>query len=356
MSTITIDGSYGEGGGQIIRSAVALSALTMREVAIRKIRAGRSKPGLKRQHIGGIELVGRLVDAKITGLEIGSTQLTFRPTERRSGNFRYDIGTAGAISLVLQAVLPAAVLSPGDIRLEISGGTDVSWSPPIDYMREILIPMLIRLGLDIEIIQKKRGHYPRGGGMVDCKIKHVNEIRAINALDFGNLVGIGGISHCVRLPSHVASRQASSAKADLKDIKADIAILEESYPKGNDSHLGPGSGIVLWAESDTGFRLGADALGERGKSAEVVGREAAQQLKQELISGRPVDSHLCDMMIPFLALADGNSTIGVAKITSHLKTNLWVIKQMLKVESQLTGEFGAPGALEMKGIGLAAVK
>ena len=356
MSAITIDGSYGEGGGQIIRSGVALSALTLNEVIINNIRAGRPKPGLKRQHIAGIELVGKLVDAEISGLDIGSKQLIFTPNKRKSGYFEYDIGTAGAISLVLQAVLPAAVLAPGDIRLEITGGTDVSWSPPIDYMREILIPILVRLGLDVTLIQKKRGHYPRGGGTVECTIHHVHKIHPITALHFGNLVRIGGISHCVRLPNHIASRQASSAKFALAEITDDISISEESYQKGNDPHLGPGSGIVLWAESDTGFRLGADALGERGKRAEIVGREAAQQLKQEIISGYPIDSHLCDMLIPFLALADGDSTIGITKITSHLQTNLWVVEKMLKVKAQLNGKIGTSGILEMTGVGLAAIK
>jgi RNA 3'-phosphate cyclase len=353
MTAISIDGAHGEGGGQIIRSTVALSALKMKNVTIRNIRAGRSKPGLKNQHIAGIELVGKLVDAEIEGLEIGSTQLIFSPKARKGGHFIHDIGTAGAISLVLQAVLPAAVLAPSPIKLKITGGTDVSWSPPIDYMREVFVPTLEKLGLVIKINQVKRVHYPRGGGLVECMIGNVKGIDSIRALQFGNLKRIRGISHCVRLPSHVAARQAKSARDELSEISDDIDITEESYSKKGDPHLGAGSGIVLWAESDTGFRIGADALGERGKPAEVVGKEAAKQLKKELSASRPIDSHLSDMLVPFLSLAEGESMIGVTEITSHLTTNLWVIEQILGVETQVKGKIGTPGVVSIKGIGLA---
>lgn len=350
---IEIDGSYGEGGGQILRTSISLSALTLKPVRITGIRAGRKNPGLRRQHLAGIELASWLVGAKVKGLEVGSTDVEFHPKERKSGAFSYDVGTAGSISLVLQAVLPPAILSSEPITFNIKGGTDVSWSPPLDYLREIFTPMLQKMGTKVEIIQERRGHYPKGGGKASVSINPVDRINAVDFIEFGDVVGVSGISHCVRLPGHIADRQAISAEEVLysNDIKVN-KIRRESYPKGNDSHLGPGSGIVLWAESNTGLRLGATSLGARGKRAEVVGEEAAENLITELTTGKAIDSHLCDMLVPYLALADGESKIGITEVTSHLVTNIWVAEKILGVKMNLEGAIGKTGMLSVSGIGL----
>ncbi|MFX1484500.1 MAG: RNA 3'-terminal phosphate cyclase, partial [Promethearchaeota archaeon] len=243
---IEIDGSYGEGGGQILRTAVSLSALTMKPIRITKIRAGRPKPGLKKQHIAGIELTGRLVRAEIRGLEIGSTVVEFVPHQRQSGTFDYDVGTAGSISLVLQAVLPPAVLSSEPITLNLRGGTDVKWSPPVDYLVNIFAHAISQMGPTVEITQKRRGHYPKGGGMVSCRVVPVAEIDPLHLVSFEDLKGVGGISHCVRLPGHIAERQASSAEEVIRGrLGIEPEIHRETYQKGDDPHLGPGSGIVL---------------------------------------------------------------------------------------------------------------
>ncbi|MCF2135685.1 MAG: RNA 3'-terminal phosphate cyclase [Candidatus Thorarchaeota archaeon] len=343
---IEIDGSYGEGGGQILRTAVSLSAFTLKTVRIYNIRSGRPKPGLKRQHIAGIELTGHLVNAEISGLHEGSTEVIFQPRERRGGLFKYDIRTAGAISLVLQAVLPAAILAPDKITLQIKGGTDVSWSPPIDYMREVFIPAITRLGAQVTIKQLRRGHYPRGGGEVTCEVNPVDRITPFKENTFGEIEYVRGISHCVRLPAHVAERQAKAAESTLRARGFEpIKIEVEHYPKENDPHRGPGSGIVLWAESDRGNRIGADALGTRGKSAESVGKEAANNLSQQIKTGMPVDAHLADMLVPYLALAPGESKIGVTEITSHLETNIWVTERFLRIKTRLTRNNDGSGTL-----------
>lgn len=349
---IEIDGSYGEGGGQILRTAVSLSALTLRPIRIKRIRAGRPKPGLKRQHIAGIELTARLVNAKVKGLEIGSETVEFIPSERLEGTFEYDVGTAGSISLVLQAVLPPAILSRKATRFHLKGGTDVSWSPPIDYMREVFAFMLEKLGPKVTINQERRGHYPKGGGKVSVDIIPCERILPVSFVGFGELNSVSGISHCVRLPSHVAERQAASAERVL--IEGGLpckGILQESYQMQNDPHLGAGSGIVLWAESDVGMRVGTDSLGARGKRAEAVGAEAASQLIKELSTKNAIDSHLCDMLIPYLALGEGESCLGVTEVTSHLTTNIWVANRILGVEIDLQGEVGEPGLVRIKGIG-----
>lgn len=347
---IEIDGSYGEGGGQILRTSVSLAALTMKPVRISKIRAGRPKPGLKRQHLSGIKLTGDLVDASIEGLEVGSTEVSFIPKQRRSGEFSIDIGTAGSISLILQAVLPPAVLAPEPITFHIKGGTDVKWSPPIDYLQNVFTQVLHRLGPIIELEQKKRGHYPKGGGEVYCRVTPIKELNPLDLVDFGEISTASGVSHCVRLPSHVAERQATSAKKVIRErLGIEVNIETESYSKKDDPHLGPGSGIVLWADDVNGTRLGADSLGDRGVRAEEVGIKAAKQLVSEVSAGKAIDSHLADMIVPYLAVAKGESKIGISEVTSHLTTNLWTIEQILGTSMNLEGTIGDSGLLKVTG-------
>lgn len=348
---IEIDGSHGEGGGQILRTAISLAALTLKPVKVKKIRAGRPQPGLKKQHLAGIELTGQLVDAIIEGLEVGSKEVTFAPRERRAGTFSFDVGTAGSISLVLQAVLPAAVLAPGPIEFHLKGGTDVKWSPPIDYFQNVFACMIRLLGPSVGIEQKKRGHYPRGGGEVVCKITPVRRMSSLNLVEFDELKSISGISHCVRLPAHVAERQAKAAQEVFQaklNVSADFEL--EYYSMSEDSHLGPGSGIVVWAEAKNGARLGSDRLGERGERAESVGSKAAEQLVKEIRTGMAIDSHLCDMIVPYLAMASGESKIGITEVTSHLITNLWTTEQLLGTSFKVDGEIGRPGILQVRGI------
>lgn len=350
---IEIDGSYGEGGGQILRTAVSLSALTMKPVRIFNIRAGRPKPGLKKQHIAGIEVTGRIVDAKIEGLQVGSTAVAFVPRQRRGGMISYDVGTAGSISLVLQAALPPAILSSEPISFKLRGGTDVKWSPPIDYLNNVFVHTLEILGPSIQIHQRKRGHFPRGGGHVICDVTPVDSIKSFEGTRFGNISSVGGVSHCVRLPGHIAERQAISAGeiiAEHLEVEPDIA--RESYRKEEDPHLGPGSGIVIWAQSEEGFRIGTNELGERGKSAEQVGSDAASHLVAEVATGMAIDSHLGDMLIPYLAIAKGTSKFGVAKITSHLTTNIWAVKKILGTKIELHGKTGESGTIIVEGGGL----
>ncbi len=353
MNFTIIDGSYGEGGGQIVRTSVSLSAVTMRPVRIINIRSGRSNPGLRRQHIAGVELIARVVDAEVSGLEVGSTRLEFIPCSRHGGTFSYDIGTAGSISLVLQAVFPALALCPEPSELTLTGGTDVAWSPPIDYMVHVFGHTIRHLGVTVDTKVIRRGHYPRGGGTVRCRVWPTESIHPVHFDGFGNLQSIYGLSHCVRLPRHVAVRQAQAAAEVLQGtLSCPVQIETESYDRKSDPHLGPGSGIVLWAESGSGMRIGSDSLGTRGKPAEQVGREAATSLLSELSTGLAVDSHLCDMLVPYVAMASGVSRIGITRVTSHLKTNLWVTSRFLDADLSLEGSTGTPGLLTVRGVGL----
>ncbi|WP_069806684.1 RNA 3'-terminal phosphate cyclase [Vulcanisaeta thermophila] len=351
MGLVEIDGSVLEGGGQILRTALALSAITGVGIRIFNIRARRSNPGLQQQHLTSVLAAARIARAEVVGAVKGSTELTFKPGGITCGDFRFDIGTAGSVTLVIQTILPILTFAPCPSTVTITGGTDVPWSPPIDYVRFVMLPTLSLFGVNAEVKLLRRGHYPRGGGEVRLTVRPNPELRPVNAVEFGDLVEVRGLSHAVRLPRHVAERQAKSAREHLikGGVKAPINIELEYYEQGNDPHLGPGSGIVLWAVSSRNLVKGGDALGERGKPAEAVGEEAAKKLLENLSVNMALDDHMGDMVIPYMALARGRSTIGVSRITLHTLTNIYIVERILGVKFNVKGEEGKPGIIEFPG-------
>jgi len=350
---VEIDGSVGEGGGQILRTALALSALTGRPVRIYNIRAKRPRPGLQRQHLVSVKAVAELASARVEGLRLGSTEIVFYPGRVRGGEFRFDIGTAGSVTLVLQAVLPVAAFAPEPVKLWVRGGTDVPWSPPVDYVRFVLRRLLERMGYGFTVYLRRRGHYPRGGGVVEVFVE--DPPRRLVAHDFsmhGGIRFIEGLSHAVRLPRHVAERQARAAERLLRRLGVPVKIELEWYEPGRDPHLGPGSGIVLWAVGERSI-LGGDSLGAKGKPAERVGEEAAMKLLEDVETGRGLDRHASDMLVTYAAVACGRSVLGGARLTSHAWTNLYVVERILpEVRAVFVegGELGEPFVVEVEGV------
>jgi len=350
---IELDGSMLEGGGQLVRTAVALAALMGKEIHIRNVRAKRSPPGFQPQHLTGVKAVATLSEAETMGLEIGSTELLFKPKTRLSGSFAFNIGTAGSIPLVLQALMPVAPFSPAPVTLRLIGGTNVRWSPPIDYLSLVLLPTLSKMGYRGKISVQRRGHYPKGGGEILAEITPIHKLYPFRAIEFGEVVRIRGISYCVKLPRHVAERQANSAIRTLqKEGYMNIEIETEWYDPTKDPHLGPGSGITLYAEISTGTLIGSDSMGERGKPAEKVGEEAAIKLIEELKSEAPIDHHLGDMLIPYVAIADGKSEFKVSKLTLHTMTGIAIAESIVNVKFEVKGELGSPSYISTDGIGL----
>ena len=349
---VEIDGSFGEGGGQILRTALALSAATGRPVRVFNIRARRPRPGLQRQHLVSVRAVAELAPGKLEGDRLGSTEIVFYPGPIRGGRFRFDIGTAGSITLVLQAVLPVAVYAPSPVQLWIRGGTDVPWSPPVDYLRFVLRRLLERMGYSLDIVLRRRGHYPRGGGVVEVRVgSPPGRLAAADFSTRGSLRLVEGLSHAVRLPRHVAERQAAAAKRLLEKLGVPVNIELEWYEPGRDPHLGPGSGIVVWAIAEKSV-LGGDSLGARGKPAERVGEEAARKLLEDLETGMGLDRHASDMVITYAALACGASTLGGSRLTMHAWTNMYVVKKLLPevtIEYLRGGEVGKPFVAEIRG-------
>ncbi len=338
MEWVEIDGSYGEGGGQILRTAVALSVITGRPVRIHRIRANRPNPGLRPQHLHGILALKELSNARVKGAKVGSTVLEFVPGRAEPKHVKVPIKTAGSITLVLQALLPAMAFTGGSF--EITGGTDVPWSPPVDYLRHVTLFALEKMGLNVELELKRRGHYPKGGGLVTGSVEPWESKKPLVALEWRKIERFAGISHATNLPAHVAERQAKSAEEKLRSLYSAPVEIEREVSRS----LGPGSGIVIWAETDS-LRLAGDALGKRGKPAETVGREAAEELIEQLTPRKAVDRFLGDQLIPFLAFTGGE--IGVAEITNHLVTNVWVVEQFLGKTFEVEGEIGEPGVVRV---------
>jgi len=333
---IEIDGSLGEGGGQIVRTAVALSAVTGKPVRITRIRQGRSKPGLAAQHARAITALAAICNARTSGATPGSSEIVFTPGEIRGGRHRVEIGTAGSVTLLMQCLLPALLRADAHSSLQIIGGTDVQWSPAVDYFKNVFLPALSSFGARVSLEVLQRGYYPRGQGEVllevepaKLKASHLESMACDNGQIIQNIQNtVQGVSHCSNLAEHVAARQADSAAEALAQAGFSAQISREALRLPS-----LGSGITLWSGCK-----GASSLGERGLPAEEVGRKAAEELIIELKSPARVDVHLADQLIPYLALAGGCCT--VREISLHARTNIWTVGHFLDAKIEIKEEKG----------------
>ena len=331
---IDIDGSHGEGGGQLLRTAVALSVISGHPLRIVNIRARRDKPGLAPQHLTAVKALAELCGAAVEGLAPKSLQVAFRPGPVRAGAYEFDVGTAGSIALVLQALLPVAIASGEAFSFHIRGGTDVRGAPPMDYLRYVLLPLLARMGAGVRVDMLRRGYYPRGGGEVRVEIPPCHALRPLVLDTQGTLRAIRGYVHIANLPEHIALRMAQAARAALETpVAAHIAHTVLS----RDEAIGMGGGILLTAccEHTT---LGASALAARGVPAERLGEAAARELDALLASGATLDLHAADQLLVYLALADGPSRFHAQALSSHAETALWLIRQFLPMRARITPE------------------
>ncbi len=327
---IEVDGSQKSGSGTILRLSVSLAAVLGKSLHIFNIRQSRPQPGLKPQHLEAVLTAARLCDAELTGAVLGSREIWFRPGKIKGGRVEAEIGTAGSIPMLLMAVLPVCAFAEQVVELHVSkGGTDVSHSPTINYMRFVFLPMLKRIGLDASLVVRKYGYYPKGMGEATLTVQPCQSLRALNLENFGNMRTMKGVSTCTFLEDRkVAERQAKAANEYLKTkgLAANIQIVND-----RSNPLQKGSSITLWAETDTGTIIGADAIGELKKPSEAVGREAAEKLQAEIVAKPTVDVHLADMLILYIALAKGKSVFLAREVTEHLEANIWLVEKMLDV-------------------------
>lgn len=322
-----IDGSHGEGGGQILRTSLTLSAQLGRPIRIGNIRAGRKNPGLAAQHVTSIRAAAALCDAAVAGDELGSLDLSFSPrTPVRAGYYDFDVaaaregGSAGATSLVLQTVMLPLALADGESEVAIEGGTHMAWSPSFDYLQEVWRPALARLGVEAELALERSGWFPAGQGRIRARIAgRSGPLSACDLRHRGVLLEIGGRAIAANLPSHIPQRMADRAAALLRDTGCPVRVEPLRLRA-----TCPGAGVFLTARYEA-LSCGFGALGARGKPAETVAEEAAESLLSHLRSGAALDEHLGDQFLVPLALADGPSRYTVERISRHLETNAWVV-------------------------------
>ncbi len=351
---IVIDGSHGEGGGQVLRTSLSLSAVSREPVRIENIRIKRPKPGLQAQHLTGVLAVARLCHATVEGAELGSSALTFTPNASpRSGEYTCDVaevrkgGSAGSTSLILQALLVPLLMADGNSRLFLRGGTHVAWSPPFHYLKLVYLPTLGRMGVQAEVHIEQWGWYPIGGGVMTARIAAGGDpATGLSGLDLtqrGNLRTLRGISAVSNLPGHIAERQKRQADEVLGRQGFDPQIDTVDAPS-----RGQGSLFFLLAEFDN-VRAGFTSLGRRGKPAERVAEEACADFLSYHESGAALDRYLADQLILPMALAERESSFTTCRITQHLLTNIWVVEQFLQTRFIVEGAEGKAGKVVIRG-------
>jgi RNA 3'-terminal phosphate cyclase (ATP) len=354
-----IDGSVMEGGGQILRMSVGLSALLSTPIRISNIRAGRASPGLKAQHLTGLTLVRDLAGGKLDGGEFGSVEVSFIPGQLRSGQFSADTQTAGAVCLLAQVSLPCALFSPGMVSLNLRGGTNAQMAPQIDEYTEIFLPNISKFGFDFEFEVVRKGFFPRGGGEVNFFLKPVKQLQPITMTSPGVVQSIIGWSFTAgNLPQRVAEQMTSAAKRQI--LEADVPALRgvpvriETYKEDTSCAPHSGSGIVLLAKTSTGCILGGSALGAPRVSPEDTGAKAAEELLEAVESGGCVDKYIQDQMIIFMALAAGPSTLVTGPITLHTETAIHIAEKLTKAKFKISAchENNRAWVITCEGIGL----
>lgn len=343
---LTLDGAYGEGGGQIIRSALTLAALTGAPVRLERIRAGRTKPGLRPQHLTAARALAYLCNAALTGDAPGSQTLTFTPaTAPVPGEYVFDVadaaqgGSAGATTLVLQTVLLPLALAPGPSRVTLRGGTFVPWSPPALYIEQVYLPVLAQMGVVTQFTHAQWGFYPRGGGELVLELPGRAALAPL-ALDApGPLREITGVAFASQLPSHIPQRMSDRARALLQPLEVPLRIAPQHVRAAD-----PAAGLFLLARYERAL-AGFSALGRRGLPSEAVAEEACAALLAHHATGAAVDAHLADQLVLPLVWAGGPAQLSVAAITRHLLTNVWTAGQFALASASVEGQEQQPGTL-----------
>lgn len=345
---IELDGAYGEGGGQIVRTALTLAALTGQPTYIRRIRAGRREPGLAPQHLTAVVAMARLCAAQVEGDWLGSTELRFQPTQPvQTGDYTFDVaalskgGSAGAVTLLLQTLGLPLMMTKGNSHLRLVGGTHVAWSPPYHFMAEVYFPMLAHMGMAAKIQLNRWGFYPVGNGEIEATLPGNQQLSPLTLTKRGDIRQVRGLAVAAELPAHIAQRITNRAVNVLKEAGLPVTITPHRVKSA-----GPGAGLFLTAEYEDAV-AGFSALGALGKPSDVVADEACSALLAHHDSAASVDAHLADQLLLPMALAPGQSQFVTSEITEHLVTNAHVIRQFLPIDIQITGDKGQSGTVSV---------
>jgi RNA 3'-phosphate cyclase len=339
---LTIDGSQGEGGGQALRSSLTLAVITGKAVTIENIRARRPKPGLQPQHLQAVKAAAAICGAAVEGAALNSQRVVFRPEAIRPGRYRFEIGTAGSTSLVLQTIFLPLSLAGGSSNVSISGGTHVPYSPAYHYLEWHWLLFMERIGCRASLTLEQAGYYPGGGGLIRAAIQPAGQLRPLELLERGPLLRVRGLSGASNLDPDIPKRQKLQALRRLQTHLRDAKIKDLLLPSPS-----PGTFIALLASFESSQAC-FSALGAKGKPAARVADQAVDELEAFIQSSQAVDRYLADQLLLPLALASGPSRLATAAVTDHLLTNAEVIRAFLPVEITIQGEPGQPGLVEVK--------
>jgi RNA 3'-terminal phosphate cyclase (ATP) len=324
---LTLDGSFGEGGGQILRTALGLSLVTGTPFTIERIRAGREKPGLLRQHLTAVQAAAEVGKAEVAGAAIGSRALTFKPGRVGPGTYAFSVGTAGSATLVLQTVLPALLAASGPSTLTFEGGTHNPWAPPFDFLEKAFLPLLGRMGAPVAVRLERRGFYPAGGGRFTAEIRPAPRLARLDLPERGAVRAIRAAAVVAALPADIARRELRALAGRLPLDPSRGSVVED------DVSAGPGNAVLVEVESEhvtevfTGF-------GEKRVSAERVAGRVADEVRAYLDAGVPVGEHLADQLLLPLAQAGGGS-FATLPLSLHATTNIEVIRKFLGVSIEV---------------------
>lgn len=346
--TVELDAGFGEGGGQIFRTAISLAALLKEEIVLKNIRQNRQRPGLQPQHLTALQTLAQICNAKVEGNNLGSQNVSFFPGNIVPTQLTVNIGTAGSTSLLLQTILPVAMLK--EMRLRAFGGTDVPFSPPVCFLQETLFPKLRSMNAFFELALAQHGYYPKGNGRISFASREAKfPLKPIKLKEQGKLQFIRCYSHSSGLPRDVSLTQAKTFEKILTE-KGLVFDWDEKIEADSNRKESIGSGLAGFAFFDSKSVLSGSALGEKSKSSEVVGTEAANNLLSEINSLKACDSKLGDQLIPFMALAKGKSEIHVTKLTQHTLSNIYATEQILKVKFEVEGNLNEPATIKVEGM------
>lgn len=334
-------------GGQVMRTALALSYLTGKPVELKSIRSSRPKPGLKAQHLAGISLLKKMCNAKVKGAFLGSTQVFFEPKHIQGGTYTVNIGTAGSITLLFQSVLLPSLFCRERVSVKAFGGTDVPFSPPSNHFSRIFLPAISRMNARAEFKLSRRGYYPKGNGLAYFSSSPCRQLKPLSLVQEFRPSHTTIFSHSAGLPREVSLNQAKGAKLVLSEAGAALELIEE-IESNEVAKESIGSGIEIIAFSDSGA-LGGNSLGKKEKDAVLVGQEGAKSFLKELSFGAAVDSHLADQLIPFMTLGRGKSEVLCPPLSEHAKNNILVCEKMLGVKF-MQKQSGRNCLLSVKGI------
>ncbi len=325
---ITIDGSHGEGGGQILRTSLALSLITGKPFSIEKIRAGRKKPGLMRQHLTALNAAAEIGNASVTGNKTGSQSFSFNPETIKASAYHFAIGSAGSCTLVLQTVLPALIIADAPSEIILEGGTHNPFAPPFDFLANTFLPVLSKMGAEVKANLEKPGFYPAGGGKFSVTVKPAKRLGAIDLTKRGEIIKNTAIAMVSNIPVTIAERELGIIRKNLNWADNDLkAVVVNNSP-------GPGNILTLQVESEmitevfTGF-------GERGVSAERVAKKTIKSVKEYINSNVPVGRYLADQLLVPMAIA-GTGKFRTLSPTKHTTTNIDIIKKFLDVDISVT--------------------